>query len=99
VSYNPYGATAYIVVPQDKQAGKDQPAAKDQPAGAGALVVKQVFVTTGATRGDQVAILKGVSVGDRVVTSGQIKLKNGASVVIDNSVQPSDDPNPKPQEQ
>jgi membrane fusion protein (multidrug efflux system) len=33
-----------------------------------------------------------------VVTSGQIKLKNGAAVRIDNSVRPSDNPNPTPQE-
>ena len=31
------------------------------------LVARQVFVTTGATRGDQVAILKGVSEGDTVI--------------------------------
>ena len=58
-----------------------------------------MFVTTGATRGDQVAILKGVTEGDEVVTSGQIKLKNGALVTINNDVQPSSDPNPAPSEQ
>jgi membrane fusion protein (multidrug efflux system) len=62
------------------------------------LVVRQVFVTTGATRGDQVAILKGLKDGDVVVSSGQIKLKNGAPVRIDNRVLPSDNPNPTPQE-
>jgi membrane fusion protein (multidrug efflux system) len=62
-------------------------------------MAKQVFVTTGSTRGDQVAILKGITEGDEVVTTGQIKLRNGALVTINNSVQPSDDPNPKPQEQ
>lgn len=60
--------------------------------------VRQVFVTTGATRGDQVAIVSGVSEGQEVVTSGQVKLKNGTEVKIDNSVQPADSPNPKPQE-
>jgi len=39
--------------------------------------VKQVFVTVGASRGDQVAVLKGIKEGDIVVTSGQLKLKNG----------------------
>src|SRR5215472_13853644 len=68
------------------------------PLAADALVVEQTFVTTGATRGDQVAILKGIVAGAEIVTSGQIKLKNGAPVRIDNSVLPSNNPNPSPQE-
>jgi membrane fusion protein (multidrug efflux system) len=108
VSYNPYGATVFVVVPQSQLADKQAPAAGAKPpaqaapaasAGAADLVAKQVFVTTGATRGDQVAILKGVSDGDEIVTSGQIKLKNGALVTIDNSVLPSNDSNPTPHEQ
>ena len=84
VAYNPYGATVYVVVPQS-------PA----PAAGPVLVAKQVFVTTGVTRGDQVAILKGINAGDEVVTSGQIKLRNGALITVNNSVQPSNDPDPK----
>ena len=60
--------------------------------------VKQVFVTTGATRGDQVAVLGGVTEGQEVVTSGQLKLKNGTEVIVDNSVQPADNAHPTPQE-
>ena len=63
------------------------------------LQVQQVFITPGPTRGDQVAILKGLSEGAMVVTSGQLKLKNGSSVRIDNTVQPLNDQNPTPQEQ
>ena len=37
-----------------------------------------MFVTTGPVRGDQVAVLKGVKEGDQVVTTGQLKLFNGA---------------------
>jgi membrane fusion protein, multidrug efflux system len=103
VSYNPYGATAYVVIPrsQDKDGkGQDAKAADGPPAGSpDDLIAKQVFVTTGATRGDQVAILNGIKEGDQVVTSGQIKLRNGVVVVINNSVQPTNDPNPTPQEQ
>ena len=57
-----------------------------------------MFVTTGATRGDQVAVLTGLKEGDLVATSGQLKLKNGTWVVIDNKVIPANDPNPTPQE-
>jgi len=88
VTYNPYGSTVFLAKPtgkKDKQ-GKD------------ALEAQQVFVTTGFTRGDQVAILKGVDEGATVVTSGQLKLKNGTPLIINNKVQPANSPNPKPQE-
>ena len=64
----------------------------------GGQIAQQVFVTTGATRGDQVAVLSGVSEGQLVVTSGQLKLKNGTPVVIDNHIQPANDAAPTPQE-
>ena len=109
VAYNPYGATVYVVVAQSKAAGGNaaQPEERTPAAARGSdasgsvhsdLVAKQAFVTTGATRGDQVAILKGINEGDEVVTSGQIKLRNGALVTINNSAQPRDDANPQPQE-
>jgi membrane fusion protein (multidrug efflux system) len=85
IAYNSYGATVWIV---DKKGNDDQ--------GHDKLVARQSFVTVGPTRGDQVAILKGVNEGDMVVTAGQIKLRNGVTVAIDNSVQPTNDPNPKP---
>jgi membrane fusion protein (multidrug efflux system) len=84
VAYNPYGTTVFVLKPD---------AANKQ-----ALVAQQVFVTTGQTRGDQVAILKGLVEGQEVVTSGQMKLQNGTPVLVDNSVLPSNSPNPKPQE-
>jgi membrane fusion protein (multidrug efflux system) len=84
VSFNPYGSLVYIV--DDKGKGAD---AKPE------LVARQVFVTTGTTRGDQVAILKGVSEGDTVVTSGQIKLRNGVPVLVDNRAVPTNDAAPK----
>ncbi|MBP0595775.1 efflux RND transporter periplasmic adaptor subunit [Paraburkholderia sp. LEh10] len=89
ITYNPYGATVFVVKPgaQKNAQGKVMP------------VAQQVFVTPGPTRGDQVAILKGIGEGAQVVTSGQLKLKNGTPLVIDNRVLPADNPNPTPQEQ
>jgi membrane fusion protein (multidrug efflux system) len=66
--------------------------------GKTALFVRQAFVTLGSSRGDQVAILKGVKEGERVVTSGQLKLKSGSPIVINNQVQPSSDANPVSEE-
>ena len=89
------------VPPDPKEAKAEAKAAAKgpPPPPPDALVAQQRFVTPGLTRGDQVAILKGLQEGEVVVSSGQIKLKNGVAVRIDNSVQPLDNPNPKPQEQ
>ena len=77
------------------------PAAASQhgpPTPPDALVVQQAFVTTNGTRGDQIAVLTGIDEGDEIVTGGQLKLKNGAPVTIDNSKTPPMNPNPTPQE-
>ena len=88
VTYNPYGSTVFIAKPTGKKDKQGKPA----------LEAQQVFVTTGPTRGDQVAILKGVDEGATVVTSGQLKLKNGTPLIVNNKVLPANSPNPKPQE-
>ena len=105
ITYNPYGSTVFVVLTADEAAAAARAAASGASAAAPAqaasgngLVVQQTFVTTGETRGDQVAILKGLKEGQQVVTSGQLKLKNGTAVVIDNSVVPANSPNPTPQE-
>jgi membrane fusion protein, multidrug efflux system len=82
ITYNPYGDTIYIV---DSKAGPD---------GKPQRTARQTFVTTGATRGDQVAVLKGVEAGDTIVTAGQIKLHNGSPILIDNSITPTADASP-----
>lgn len=83
ISFNPYGEIAYIVrQKRNDKSGKQQ------------LTVLQTFVTTGEKRGDQIAILGGLKEGEMIVTSGQLKLKNGSSVVINNSVIPNNNPAP-----
>jgi membrane fusion protein, multidrug efflux system len=83
ITYNPYGDTVYVVDSKAAPAG-----------GKPQQFARQTFVTTGPTRGDQVAVLKGVSEGETIVTAGQIKLHNGSPVLIDNSVSPSADATP-----
>ncbi len=61
-------------------------------------LAQSVFVTTGPKRGDQIAVLTGIKVGDEVVTSGQLKIKNGTPLIIDNSHQPANEAAPTPQE-
>ena len=89
VTYNPYGSTVFIAKKTDRLDKKGIPVMEAQ----------QVFVTPGLTRGDQIAIVKGLEPGMTVITSGQLKLKNGTPLIINNSVLPANLPNPKPQEQ
>lgn len=85
VTFNPYGETVYIV--QESGKGAD---------GKLIFTAKEIFVTVGGTRGDQVSILKGLREGDVVITSGQLKLKNGTVVTINNQVRPGNDAAPRP---
>ncbi|MBT8441584.1 MAG: efflux RND transporter periplasmic adaptor subunit [Gammaproteobacteria bacterium] len=80
ITYSPYGDSVFVVTEtQSEDGGKS-------------LIVENRFVETGETRGDQVAILSGVMPGETVVTAGQIKLRDGAGVVVDNSVLVSNQP-------
>ncbi|MES2692094.1 MAG: efflux RND transporter periplasmic adaptor subunit [Verrucomicrobiota bacterium] len=88
VVYSPYGNSVYVVV--------EKPAEKSATPGKKQFVVEQRFVTTGQKRGDQVSILKGIKEGEQVVTAGQMKLRNGAAVSVDNKVVPANSPNPTP---
>jgi membrane fusion protein (multidrug efflux system) len=83
ISFNSYGSTVFLIETSKDEQGKEKRTAK------------QVFVTTGATRGDQVAVLKGIKEGDTIVTSGQLKLRNGSLVTINNTVQPNNDAVPQ----
>ncbi len=84
ITYNPYGDTVYVVDSKAADAAGKPPQ----------LIARQTFVTTGPTRGDQVAVLKGIDEGDLIVTAGQIKLHNGSTILIDNSITPTADAAP-----
>ncbi|MCC6651017.1 MAG: efflux RND transporter periplasmic adaptor subunit [Candidatus Eisenbacteria bacterium] len=86
VNYAPYGNSVFVVGDVKGPDGKMR------------LGVSQKFVQLGAQRGDQVAILSGLSAGEQVVTSGVFKLRSGAAVTVNNDVTPGNDPAPKPEE-
>lgn len=84
VSYAPYGDSVYVVKEQAGPDGKPQ------------KVVQQQFVKLGATRGDRVAVSSGLKAGDEIVSAGVFRLRPGAPVNVNNSVQPSNELQPKP---
>ena len=60
--------------------------------------MRQKFVRLGEKKGDFVAIVSGLEVGETVVSTGVFKLRNGQSVVVDNAVTPEFKLNPEPEE-
>ena len=88
VNYAPYGDSVFVVTDL-----------KD-PKGNTYRGVRQQFVKVEVSRGDLVgiAVASGINVGDEVVSSGVFKLRNGAAVQVNNTVQPPDNPKPKPEE-
>lgn len=86
INYAPYGDSVFVV--------SDMKDAKGNTYRG----VRQQVVKIDGSRGDQVAIVSGLSAGDEVVSSGVFRLRNGAPVLINNTVRPSNSPAPKPQD-
>jgi membrane fusion protein (multidrug efflux system) len=85
INYAPYGDSVFVV---GDVKGPDGRVYKG---------VRQQFVKLAGSRGDQVAVVSGVKAGEEVVTSGVFKLRNGAAVQVNNSVKPSNNPAPTPE--
>ena len=86
INYAPYGDSVFVVAEMKDQKGNTYRG------------VKQQVVKIEGSRGDQVAITSGLNAGDEVVSSGVFRLRNAAPVLVNNSVKPGNNPNPKPDE-
>ncbi len=95
ISFNPYGNAVYVI--QEVQRAEGEKDMQGKPLTGKKLVVRQRFVKTGTTRGDLIAITEGLKAGERVATTGLLKLRNDAEVVINNKVQPSANAAPAPE--
>ena len=60
------------------------------------LVARQQFVRTGRSRGDFISVETGLKAGDRVVSAGIFKLRNGMAVQENNEVAPKAVEKPRP---
>ncbi len=87
INYAPYGDSVFVVTD-----------IKDDKTGKSFRGVRQQIVKIEGSRGDQVAIVSGLNPGDEVVSAGSFRLRNGAPVLVNNTVKPSDSPNPHPEE-
>lgn len=97
VAFNTYGDSVFVIQEQAADAadggspgaGTDQENGGNETADAQAgdqqgskLVVQRRQIRTGDVREDQVEVIDGLSVGERVVLAGQVKLRNGVEVAI-----------------
>jgi membrane fusion protein (multidrug efflux system) len=87
INYAPYGDSVYVVSDM-----------KDEKTGKTYRGVRQQIVKIDGNKGDQVAITSGLKPGDEVVSAGTFRLRNAAPVVVNNTVKPSDNPKPNPEE-
>jgi membrane fusion protein (multidrug efflux system) len=86
INYAPYGDSVFVVTEMQDEQGRTYRG------------VRQQVVTLGPARGDQIAVLSGIQPGDEIVTSGVFKLRSGAAVQINNTVQPANSSAPKPED-
>ncbi len=87
VTYTLYGNSVYVAVAKKNEEGQVQKNAEGQPE----LVAQRRFVETGERRDGLVVVIKGLEAGEQVVTAGQLKLTQGASITIspDKTLQPA----------
>jgi len=85
VSFATYGDSVFIIEPSTTE-----------NADAESLTVRQQFIQLGGRRGDFVSVNKGLEEGQRVVSEGVFKVRNGATVVLQEAgkIEPSLEPDP-----
>jgi len=77
VLYAPYGDSVFVV--EEKKSEKNRQRVK---------IVRQKFVRLGEKRGDFIAASSGLNDGETIVSTGVFKLRNGQTVVVDNTLAP-----------
>ncbi|HEY5283047.1 MAG TPA: efflux RND transporter periplasmic adaptor subunit [Polyangia bacterium] len=92
VVYAPYGDTVFVLdAPTDAPKGDTV-----KGSAPSALVAQPRFVRLGERRGDFVAVVSGLKEGETVVSNGAFKLRKGARVIVNNSLAPPVELDPRP---
>jgi membrane fusion protein (multidrug efflux system) len=80
----PYGDSVFVL---ESETAED---------GVSRTVARQRFIRTGRTRGDFASVTQGVKPGEKVVTAGAFKLRNGTPVEVNNDLAPQPELAPTP---
>src|SRR5215467_905125 len=83
----PYGDSVFVIEPATEKIG-------EKPG----LVVRSQIVKTGEARGDLISVTSGLKRGERVVSAGALKLRNGMAVTENNELVPKSKKSPHPPE-
>ena len=83
ISYAPFSDTVYVIEEKKSEKGTH-------------FEIRQQVVRLGEKRGELVAVLSGLTAGEKIVSSGIFKLRPGASVIVDNSFAPGSSAQPTP---
>lgn len=86
ILYAPYSDSVFVI--------EDQ---KDEQSGEIQKIIRQQLVRLGTRKGDFAAVTSGLEEGQAVVTTGVFKLRNGQSVIVDNSLSPQFETTPTPE--
>ncbi|HET6321934.1 MAG TPA: efflux RND transporter periplasmic adaptor subunit [Hyphomicrobium sp.] len=78
VTFSLYGDSVYVLKPLE---GQPAPAKPEDTV----FAAERRFIKTGQARQERVVITSGLTAGEQVVTTGQVKLTNGSHVKVDNS--------------
>lgn len=78
IVHAPYGDSVYVVQDRDPAA----PGPRETPQGEPIWTARQQFVRTGERRGDFIEIERGLEPGQRVVSAGAFKLRNGSPIYL-----------------
>src|SRR6266545_4109776 len=87
VIFAPYGDSVFAIEEKKNEAGQTT------------TIARQKFVRTGERRGDVVAVISGLNVGETIVSSGAFKLRNGGAVAVNNALAPNAQLAPKATEE
>lgn len=85
VSFSPYGDYAYVL---SRAADRN-----------GRFTVSLRALSLGEHLGDRVEVLSGLKAGEQIVTAGQVKLRDGSVVELNNTIQPAAGTHPNPPEE
>lgn len=96
INYNSYGTSVFVIRDREVAAPAEGEAPAAPAEGEATLEVVQRFVKVGDARGDFVAVVSGLEIGEQVATSGLLKLRNKQPVIINNDVQPKAELDPTP---
>lgn len=87
VSYASFGDSVFIIEEKESEDNSEKQ-----------LIARQQFVQLGSARGDFVSVLEGVEEGQRVASAGVFKLRNGAPVVLNETIKSELSLNPQLQD-